>query len=157
MRPRFREHVLAQDDYDLDRFVFTGQILEDDLAQILSRSDLHIYLTVPFVLSWSLMDALACGCTDPRVGHGPRPRDDPPRGERPARRLRRRRRADMNRLYACSTTPEAFRPLGEAGTTIIHEQYSVEAILPRIRAFYEEVAGRSSRGGSEASASRVSS
>ena len=30
--PSFREHVMAQEDYDLDRFLFTGQILEDDLV-----------------------------------------------------------------------------------------------------------------------------
>src|SRR5262249_46257900 len=58
----FREHVLAQDRYDLSRFIFLGQMLEHELADLLSLSDLHIYLTVPFVLSWSLMDALACGC-----------------------------------------------------------------------------------------------
>ena len=36
-----------------------GQVL----AQIFSLSDLHVYLTVPFVLSWSLLNALACGAT----------------------------------------------------------------------------------------------
>src|SRR5437016_10307444 len=59
----FCQHVLARDQYDLSRFIFTGQILESQLVEILSLSDLHIYLTVPFVLSWSLFDALACGCT----------------------------------------------------------------------------------------------
>ena len=141
--PSFREHVMAQEDYDLDRFLFTGQILEDDLARILSRSDLHIYLTVPFVLSWSLMDALACGCTVLASGTAP---------------VREMIRHEENGLLAgfddvdglteqalrVLDDPEAFRPLGETGTRIIHEQYSVEAILPRIRAFYEEVAGRPS-------------
>ena len=59
----FREHVLAQDDYDLSKFVFTGMVPPPDAGRLLSLSDLHIYLTVPFVLSWSLLNALACGCT----------------------------------------------------------------------------------------------
>jgi glycosyltransferase involved in cell wall biosynthesis len=36
--------------------------------------------------------------------------------------------------------PQAFRGLGEAGTRMIDEHYSVEVVLPRIKAFYEEVA-----------------
>src|SRR5262249_43233589 len=59
----FREYVLNQDDYDLSRFAFTGAVEPQELARLFSLSDLHIYLTVPFVLSWSLFDALACGCT----------------------------------------------------------------------------------------------
>ena len=59
----FREHVLAQEDYDLSKFIFTGPVNPDQLARIFSLGDLHLYFTVPFVLSWSLFDALACGCT----------------------------------------------------------------------------------------------
>ena len=59
----FREHVLAQDDYDLSKFLFTGLMPVSKLVELLGLSDLHLYFTVPFVLSWSLMDALACGCT----------------------------------------------------------------------------------------------
>jgi glycosyltransferase involved in cell wall biosynthesis len=59
----FLQHVLSRGRYDLGRFLFTGQVAESQLVEILSLSDLHIYLTVPFVLRWSLLDALACGCT----------------------------------------------------------------------------------------------
>src|SRR5262249_35472016 len=58
----FRDWALAQDDYDRERFLFTGPPPPDELARLLSRSDLHVYLTVPFATSWSLFDALACGC-----------------------------------------------------------------------------------------------
>jgi glycosyltransferase involved in cell wall biosynthesis len=59
----FKEWVLGQDDYDLSRFLFTGLLPARTLAEVLSFTDLHIYLTVPFVVSWSLLDALACGAT----------------------------------------------------------------------------------------------
>ena len=59
----FKSHVLARDDYDLDKFAFTGAVAPAGLARLLSIGDAHVYLTVPFVLSWSLFDALACGVT----------------------------------------------------------------------------------------------
>jgi glycosyltransferase involved in cell wall biosynthesis len=58
----FKQHVLAQDDYDLSRFHFLDLIPTDDLINLYSLSDLHVYLTVPYVLSWSLMQAMSCGC-----------------------------------------------------------------------------------------------
>jgi glycosyltransferase involved in cell wall biosynthesis len=138
--PTFREHVLAQDRYDLSRFIFTGQVLEEDLAKILSRSDLHIYLTVPFVLSWSLMDALACEC--PILASDTAP-------------VREMIRHEENGLLAgfddvdgivgealrVLGDPGSFRHLGQAGVRMIDEKYSVERVLPRIKDFYEEVAG----------------
>lgn len=59
----FKEHVLSQDDYDLDRIHFVGTVRPEMLARLLSVSDLHLYLTVPFVLSWSCLNAMACGAT----------------------------------------------------------------------------------------------
>jgi glycosyltransferase involved in cell wall biosynthesis len=59
----FKQWVLAQDDYDLDRFHFLGAIPLDDLVTLYSLSDLHIYLTAPYVVSWSLLQAMAAECT----------------------------------------------------------------------------------------------
>src|SRR4051812_8731440 len=58
----FREFVLSQGEYDLSKFHFTGRVAPAHLAQILGMSDLHVYLTEPFVTSWSLLDAMSCGC-----------------------------------------------------------------------------------------------
>src|SRR5262245_18286462 len=58
----FKQWVLSQGDYDLSRFVFVPHLEPQELAQLFCLSDLHVYLTVPFVLSWSLLNALACGC-----------------------------------------------------------------------------------------------
>ncbi len=58
----FREHVLDEDDYDLSRFRFLGTVSPDLLAQVFSLSHAHVYLTVPFVLSWSMLNAMSCRC-----------------------------------------------------------------------------------------------
>ncbi len=58
----FFDYVMAQSSYDMSKFIFTGLLPVSKLVEVLSLSDLHLYFTVPFVLSWSLMNALACGC-----------------------------------------------------------------------------------------------
>jgi glycosyltransferase involved in cell wall biosynthesis len=59
----FKQHVLSQDTYDPKQFIFLGSIPPQDLAMMFSLSDLHIYLTAPFVLSWSMIWSMAAGCT----------------------------------------------------------------------------------------------
>jgi glycosyltransferase involved in cell wall biosynthesis len=48
--------------YDATRVLFPGQIPYEAYVQLLQRSDAHVYLSYPFVASWSLREALACGC-----------------------------------------------------------------------------------------------
>jgi glycosyltransferase involved in cell wall biosynthesis len=47
---------------DMDRVHFTGRVAYDTYVKILQRSDTHVYLTYPFVASWSLREAMATGC-----------------------------------------------------------------------------------------------
>jgi glycosyltransferase involved in cell wall biosynthesis len=51
---------------DLSRVHFLGRIPYEQHLSLLQRSDAHVYLSYPFVASWSLREALACGC--PVVG-----------------------------------------------------------------------------------------
>ncbi len=61
----WREAMLAEvgDRLDHDRIWFTGKLPYADYQRVLQLSAVHIYLTFPFVLSWSFIEAMACGCT----------------------------------------------------------------------------------------------
>jgi glycosyltransferase involved in cell wall biosynthesis len=60
----WREVMLQEvgEDIDRDRVVFPGRVNYDTYLAVLRRSDAHVYLTYPFVASWSLREALAIGC-----------------------------------------------------------------------------------------------
>jgi hypothetical protein len=49
-------------DIDRDRVVFPGRVAYSTYLAAMRRSDAHVYLTYPFVASWSLREALAIGC-----------------------------------------------------------------------------------------------
>ncbi|MGJ8616383.1 MAG: glycosyltransferase family 4 protein [Sulfitobacter sp.] len=48
---------------DWDRVHFLGQVPYADYQKIIQISKCHIYLTMPFVLSWSLLEAMSMGAT----------------------------------------------------------------------------------------------
>jgi glycosyltransferase involved in cell wall biosynthesis len=51
------------DRVDWSRVHFLGRVPYADYQQIIQVSRCHIYLTVPFVLSWSLLEAMSMGAT----------------------------------------------------------------------------------------------
>jgi glycosyltransferase involved in cell wall biosynthesis len=58
----YKEMMLAKFPLDLSRVHFTDLIPYSEYLQVLQASSVHIYLTRPFVLSWSMLEALATGC-----------------------------------------------------------------------------------------------
>lgn len=58
----FKQWVLSRGDYDLSRFGFVGLPGPEALAKVYNLSDLHIHLSVPYVPSPSLLQAMASGC-----------------------------------------------------------------------------------------------
>jgi len=57
----WKDKALEDHDFDHDRLHFTGLMPKRVYAGLLKRSNAHTYLSVPFVLSWSIIEAMACG------------------------------------------------------------------------------------------------
>lgn len=133
----FKQWVLEQDTYDMSKFHFVGRLSTADLSRVLAAGDLHIYLTVPFVLSWSMMDAMSCGAVVLASDTSP---------------VREMIKDGENGLLADFFSPEefaekavevlkdpaAFRPLGRAAERMVIERYSLEAVLPQMLQMYED-------------------
>jgi glycosyltransferase involved in cell wall biosynthesis len=127
--------------YDPSRVHFTGPLPYATFLQLLRLSACHVYLTYPFVLSWSLLEAMSCGC--PVVGSATAPVEevivDGSNGvlvdffspsdiaAAVADLLRHRRRA---------------HGLGEKARDTVVSRYSLERCVPRQLALMDLVAAR---------------
>ena len=58
----WREAMLREVPLDPARVHIVGKLARPAYLDLLRVSALHLYLSVPFVLSWSCVEALACGC-----------------------------------------------------------------------------------------------
>lgn len=60
----YRQRLLdeLQGSLDLSRVHFLGKLPYRVYLKVLQVSSVHVYLTYPFVLSWSMLEAMAAGC-----------------------------------------------------------------------------------------------
>ncbi len=58
----YKKMMLEQLDLDLNRVHFVGSLPFNEYVKLLQVSSAHVYLTYPFVVSWSLLDAMSCAC-----------------------------------------------------------------------------------------------
>jgi len=60
----YKAQVLKElgDSLDLNRIHFLGKLPYAGFLKVLQVSRVHVYLTQPFVLSWSMLEAMSAGC-----------------------------------------------------------------------------------------------
>jgi glycosyltransferase involved in cell wall biosynthesis len=126
----YREQMLAELDLDLERIHFTGPLPYGKYKEMLRLSDVHVYLTRPFVLSWSLLEAMACGCLI--VGSNTPPvrevLEDGVNGLL----------ADFNDAHAIGSRiadalyfPSFMQPMRQKARQTIEQKYALQTVLPR--------------------------
>lgn len=127
---------------DLDRIHFLGRVPYDTYLSVLRISSAHVYLTVPFVLSWSMLEAMSAGCLV--IGS-----DTPPVREA-LRHGENGLLVDFFDADALAETvskvlahPDDYTPLREAARRAITARYDLREIcLPRHMALVDAVARR---------------
>ena len=135
----WKDRFLAEvrDGLDLSRVHFTGRLPYADYLALLQVTRVHAYLTYPFVLSWSLMEAMAAGALV--IGS-----DTPPVRE-VMRDGENGRLVDFfdipgwsAALVAALADPDRFAPLRRAARATITARYDLKRhCLPRLIDFVE--------------------
>lgn len=60
--PTYKEQAIEKYDVDMSRMHFCGKLQYDDYLQVLKNSSVHVHFSMPYTLSWSALEAMACGC-----------------------------------------------------------------------------------------------
>jgi glycosyltransferase involved in cell wall biosynthesis len=142
----FKQYVLSRGNYDLSNFHFLGRITPNELVSLFSLSDVHVYLTVPFVVSWSLLQAMSTECTivasktppvvevceDEKHGLLADFYDAEGLAARASQALR---------------DPQRSRQLGAAARAQVLERYEQRHCLRKLVTFFEDVARRGGAAG----------
>lgn len=110
---------------DFDRVHFVGRISYLDYLSLLQVSSVHLYLTVPFTLSWSCVEALASGCIV--VGSRTPPVEEVIKdGENGLLVNFFEARDIADKVEAVLRDQKAFRSLGNKARELVLDKYSAE-------------------------------
>ena len=118
---------------------FLGRIPHEDFTRILQLSRVHVYLTYPFVLSWSLMEAMSCGAAI--VASGTEPVREVIEDWQTGRLVDFfDREALVGQINELCEDAEARATLGANARALMQDQYDLKTIcLPRQLKWVDEV------------------
>jgi glycosyltransferase involved in cell wall biosynthesis len=134
----YKKRALAAHEFDRTRLHFVGRLPMNQYRDLMRLSKAHIYLTRPFVLSWSLVDAMATGC--PLIVSDNAPlREALPTSDMATH-------VDHNDIDALADAirwtldhPEAARRKGELARKHALEHYDRKVLFERKEAFYKSL------------------
>lgn len=138
----FKDWTIDRYQPNLSRIHFVGRLPPGQLVQLLSLSNLHLYLTVPFVLSWSLMNALACGCTVLASDTAP-VREMIRNGENGLLTDFFEIDKWVEKALDVLETPYRYESLGQSARHMIHSRYSLRSTVAKIHTMFSAACSKS--------------
>jgi glycosyltransferase involved in cell wall biosynthesis len=126
----WREVMLEEVELDPERVHFCGKLRYLDYLATLQISSAHVYLTAPFVLSWSMLEAMAVGCIV--IASDTEPvREVITDGVDGLLFDFFDREALVDRVEAALREPQSFEQLRQSARATILERYSLQQCLPK--------------------------
>jgi glycosyltransferase involved in cell wall biosynthesis len=131
---------------DWSRVHALGKVPHNTLRQIFRISSAHVYLTYPFVLSWSLLEAMSCGALV--IGSATTPVEEVIEHGRNGLLVPFSNSAALaQQLVEVLSKPNQYNHLREAARQTVVNRYELQACLKRQIALIDAVASGAIAGG----------
>ncbi|HXU94392.1 MAG TPA: glycosyltransferase, partial [Gallionella sp.] len=141
----WRAHFLNEVSGEIDfrRLHFVGYIPYDALVSLMQVSAVHVYLTYPFVLSWSMIEAMSAGCLV--VGSKTAPVEEVISDGENGLLVDFFSPADIaGKVATALASPSDFTDLRRRARETVIDRYDLHRIcLPQHLAYIDELAGKS--------------
>lgn len=126
----WREAMLAEVPFDRSRVHFMPRLAYPDFLRLMRATAVHVYLTYPFVLSWSCLEAMACGALV--IGSDTAPVKEAIKdGENGLLTGFFDHEALAAKVMDVLADPTAYDPLRTAARQTIRDRYALDRCLPQ--------------------------
>ncbi|MEM1342960.1 MAG: glycosyltransferase [Pseudomonadota bacterium] len=133
----WKQRMLAECTLDESRTHFTGHLGRSDYLKVLQVTDAHVYLTAPFVLSWSMLEAMSTAC--PLVGADVEPvREFLTHDETGLLTDFHDPNSIATAIEYMLDNPERARAYGMAARKLIRERYNLDTVFAAKRTMLED-------------------